>query len=454
MPPAADPIRDLFGSLSLTELQRILTPLEEDLLFALEPHLGDDTIERMRNASGTVREILSTIRRNKDNEELLSDIRSVVLQSESLQPYLTTDARREQANRPQPIRPAAAADVPAAVTVTRNPPPDLAPPAYTARRDAEPSLPRFIIRVGAPDNLRLSQLGWPRITAADIRKELDTVDEDGRVTVVVFSNEETKPLSSAFCKLLRELSTRYPDRSVVRFTYVDLSQGDMIELCLRYDITVPAAFTICNGGFWRTKGADIDGLGADVRKGIADLQSVKVLARQSYPRPPLGWSVSRGLRFWQALPDDLDSILEMSRKKRDFRPLLIHTLPLIKDDAPISYKRVSRIVEGTCGNFARRGDTIYSCYTCQPTGSSFVDYCTHCFDRTDHIGHRYERRTAVKNDVYCDCGTWSGGKLMGVRCRQHCQALARAESASDSDGVPPEMRLAVVMAMMEALGRD
>ncbi|KAH7104049.1 hypothetical protein BKA62DRAFT_670168 [Auriculariales sp. MPI-PUGE-AT-0066] len=489
-PSVSDPIRDLFGSLSLSELQRLLTPLQEDLIFALEPHLPADAVERLGNtpSSGMMKELLSTIRRYKDNRELVADIRGVVLQSESVEPYLTPEARREQASRSRlrpanvpvdpPRRPVSVGPpaVPATQTPTSNlsvsnptpllarpasvgppalpvgaasprlplpdevPTPAVAPPAYSPRTTAPAtslaSMPIFIRIVSI---VRLSELGWPQITSADFKRELETIKEDGKITVIVFSNEAT-----------------YPDRTLVRFTYVDLNRTDMSEICNRYNINPPTIFTICNGSFWRTVGQDIQGVADHIRKGIVDLQSILILARQTYPRPPYAWSVLRAIRFWEAMPTTGDGILAQARNKRDFLPHLLHTLPIIRDDAPVSYRNLSPLVDGVCGNFARIGDTVWTCYTCQPTGQTVVDYCPRCWDLLDHVGHRVERRLAMKVDVYCDCGTMTNGKLNGVRCQAHRQAIVRADAAAQGSNTSVDVQqLAVALALLDALsGRN
>ncbi|KAH7104071.1 hypothetical protein BKA62DRAFT_36650 [Auriculariales sp. MPI-PUGE-AT-0066] len=429
MATISDPIRDLFGSLPFSRIQSALEPVLEDLFWALEPHLGQDVADRIRVCPQPVKELLFVVRRRKDNPALVAEFRSLVLQLDELRPYLAPDYQRrfnvsatfESENR------------------------------RFGMRFSPQSGPNLALQANL---LRLANLGWRKITkVVELEHEMNVIDENGHSTVVVFSDEMQKPLSADCCEKLRNLAFRYRNNSRVRFAYVDVNSIDRSALDRRLEITPPTTLIICNGGCWKTLGEDVDGIAENIRRSIDDLDSVKEYARQVFPRPPFGWSVTRGIRLWRNLPEAVEGIILASRMKRDLRPHLVHVLPLIKDKAPHAYQPIATEIVGTCGSFARKGETIYTCFTCQPDRSTMVDICPQCFDPSDHVDHQFERRTTIKHDIFCDCGAMAAGKLVGIRCKKHKQERAEAESErrrsnGSTSGVQDALRETVFRAML------
>jgi len=133
----SDPIRDIFGPRALSELQRILEPVQEDILWVLEPHLGEGAIEAMRSAREPVKEILTAIRRHKANTDLVDDLKAVLNDLESVRPYIRA---AEGVNRP---------------TLT---------PSSPAPSPEEGRTPGSQPARGDNQHVRLRDLGWRRMT--------------------------------------------------------------------------------------------------------------------------------------------------------------------------------------------------------------------------------------------------------------------------------------------------
>ncbi|KAH7104052.1 hypothetical protein BKA62DRAFT_695447 [Auriculariales sp. MPI-PUGE-AT-0066] len=421
----SDPIRDLFGQQKLSVLKNALNPQLDDLLFALEPHLGVEATDRMRNApENAITELLTFVRRSK-NPELVSEFRNMVLQTESIKPLLSVAAREDAKRYEGSGSTVEGPGVSGFATETKSPN-SLGQNNVNEKKDSSPARSSTENKSGT-GSFKLAELGWREIrTFQELEEVLKGVADGESGTVVVCTDEKQKPLSPQFHKALRAMAAGYRDNKALNFAVADLGNSKLRPVSNRFNIASPSVLVFFNSTFMRTEGEDIDGIRNHIQQCIHDIKS---------------------------LPDTFDEIHLATSFVRELRPHLVHVLPHIERRAPLEFRVLLKTIQGTCGHFSRKGEPMMTCFTCSPNPFVRADFCTRCFDSSDHAGHKFQHSTAPSDDVYCDCGAMVGGTLVGVRCAKHKREHESASTTNGAD-IPPEIMMLHMLGMMGGLNMD
>ncbi|EJD44177.1 hypothetical protein AURDEDRAFT_185197 [Auricularia subglabra TFB-10046 SS5] len=407
--PSADVVKELFGARPLSQLLDALDPVMEDVLWAIETSVGEETLGRITAAPRPARELLQVLRQRREDRALADDFRGVVLQIDGLRALLVPAVRR------------------------------MASTGHESSSGSDSN-------AGGKQKLPpLASLGFVELPTPDaLRKEIAEVEKGHRVSVVVFANEKSSPLSVNFREKLRVLRIEKPS---VKFFFADTVRFEMGLLARSLNINCPTTLTFAKDGHRRTKGEDIGEIRDDIENALNDLRRPKPsrspTVDKRYPRPPPGWNESVALTFWRMLPSSVQGIQVAARIRREVRPLLLHTLPYVQSRDSASHRALQGSVKGVCGHWSLEGEKIHSCMTCNE--DSAVDYCSHCFERSQHPGHTIVTRSAANGRCYCDCGTMASGKSLGVQCQKH-------KSEGDTSAAPSDLNDMFAAMVVSAMG--